>query len=64
MVSTAWASASTFRGSDKRGGANGARILLEPQKNWKVNNPTKLSKVISTLKKVKNKFDGKKKSGQ
>ena len=62
MVSTAWASASTFRGSDKRGGANGARILLEPQKNWKVNNPTKLSKVISVLKNVKNKFDNKKKS--
>ena len=62
MVSTAWASASTFRGSDKRGGANGARILLEPQKNWKVNNPTKLSKVISVLKNVKNKFDSKKKS--
>ena len=39
LVSTAWASASTFRGSDKRGGANGARIMLEPQKNWKVNNP-------------------------
>ncbi len=62
MVSTAWASASTFRGSDKRGGANGARILLEPQKNWKVNNPTKLSKIISALKKVKNKFDSKKKN--
>jgi len=61
MVSTAWASASTFRGSDKRGGANGARILLEPQKNWKVNNPTKLSKISSVLKKIKNKFDGKNK---
>tara|TARA_Y100001935_G_scaffold183798_1_gene152409 strand:- start:366 stop:1328 length:963 start_codon:yes stop_codon:yes gene_type:complete len=62
MVSTAWASASTFRGSDKRGGANGARILLEPQRNWKVNNPTRLSKVVSVLKKIKNKFDSKKKS--
>ena len=62
LVSTAWASASTFRGSDKRGGANGARIMLEPQKNWKVNNPTKLLKVISDLKKIKNKFDNKKKS--
>ena len=62
LVSTAWASASTFRGSDKRGGANGARIMLEPQKNWKVNNPKKLSKVINALKKMKSKFDNKKKS--
>ncbi len=62
LVSTAWASASTFRGSDKRGGANGARIMLEPQKNWKVNNPTKLAKVISALKKIKKQFDGKSKS--
>ena len=61
LVSTAWASASTFRGSDKRGGANGARIMLEPQKNWKVNNPSKLSKVISALKKIKKQFDSKKK---
>ena len=53
LVSTAWASASTFRGSDKRGGANGARIALYPQKNWKVNNPSKLSKVIKTLNKIK-----------
>ena len=44
LVSTAWASASTFRGSDKRGGANGARIMLEPQKNWKVNNPKNYQK--------------------
>ena len=62
LVSTAWASASTFRGSDKRGGANGARIMLEPQKNWKVNNPAKLAKVISALKKIKKQFDGKSKS--
>ena len=62
LVSTAWASASTFRGSDKRGGANGARIMLEPQKNWKVNNPKKLSKVINDLKKIKKQFDSKKKS--
>ena len=62
LVFTAWASASTFRGSDKRGGANGARIMLEPQKNWKVNNPKKLKKVISSLKKIKNKFDTKNKS--
>ena len=62
LVSTAWASASTFRGSDKRGGANGARIMLEPQKNWKVNNPKKLSKILKQLSNIKNKFDTKKKS--
>ena len=61
LVSTAWASASTFRGSDKRGGANGARIALYPQKNWKVNNPSKLSKVIKTLNKIKKGFDKKNK---
>lgn len=49
LVSTAWASASTFRGSDKRGGANGARIRLAPQKDWEVNNPTELAKVIEKL---------------
>ena len=49
LVSTAWASASTFRGGDKRGGANGARIRLEPQKSWEVNNPAELGKVLSTL---------------
>lgn len=56
LVSTAWASASTFRGSDKRGGANGARIRLAPQKYWEVNNPTQLSKVLDTLEKIKNDF--------
>ena len=52
LVTTAWASASTFRGSDKRGGANGARIRLEPQKDWEVNNPKELSKVLKTLENI------------
>ena len=57
LVGTAWASASTFRGSDKRGGANGARIRLEPQKNWEVNQPAGLSKVLKTLEAVQNDFN-------
>ena len=57
LVSTAWASASTFRGSDKRGGANGARIRLTPQKYWKVNNPTQLSKVLGVLEAIKDEFN-------
>src|SRR6056297_2842570 len=57
LVSTAWASASTFRGSDKRGGANGARIRLEPQKNWEVNNPKQLSKVLKTLEGIQEEFN-------
>ena len=56
MVSTAWASASTFRGSDSRGGANGARILLEPQRHWEANNPAQLEKVITALTKVQADF--------
>ncbi len=56
LVSTAWASASTFRGSDKRGGANGARISLAPQKDWKVNNPTQLATVLKTLEGIKKEF--------
>jgi catalase-peroxidase len=61
LVSTAWASASTFRGSDKRGGANGARIRLAPQKDWEVNNPHELSKVLKTLEKIQKGFNTKKK---
>ena len=57
MVSTAWASASTFRGSDKRGGANGARIRLTPQKYWEVNNPSQLSKVLDTLEAIQTTFN-------
>ena len=57
LVSTAWASAATFRGSDKRGGANGARIRLEPQKSWEVNNPAQLSKVLEKLESIQNDFN-------
>jgi catalase-peroxidase len=57
LVSTAWASASTFRGSDKRGGANGARIRLSPQKYWEVNNPAQLSKVLSVLEGIQTSFN-------
>jgi catalase-peroxidase len=57
LVSTAWASASTFRGSDKRGGANGARIRLEPQKDWEVNNPSQLAKVLKTLEEIQSEFN-------
>ncbi len=58
LVATAWASASTFRGSDKRGGANGARIALEPQKNWEVNGPEQLASVLATLEKIRTEFNG------
>jgi catalase-peroxidase len=57
LVSTAWASAATFRGTDKRGGANGARIRLAPQKDWEVNNPAELSKVLQTLQKIQQEFN-------
>jgi len=57
LVSTAWASASTFRGSDKRGGANGARIRLAPQKDWRVNNPAQLSNVLDTLEGIQKEFN-------
>jgi len=59
LVTTAWASAATFRGSDKRGGANGARIRLAPQKDWEVNQPAELAKVLSKLKAIQNEFNGK-----
>ena len=62
LVSTAWASASTFRGSDKRGGANGARIRLQPQKDWKINKIAKVDKVIKVLEKIKKNFDSKNKT--
>ena len=64
VVSTAWASASTFRGSDKRGGANGARVRLTPQKDWAVNEPAKLSKVISSLEKLQKDFNDGQTSGK
>ena len=62
LITTAWASASTFRGSDKRGGANGARIRLAPQKDWKVNNPKQLSKVLDALEKIQKGFNSNKKT--
>jgi catalase-peroxidase len=64
LVSTAWASASTFRGSDKRGGANGARIRLAPQNNWAVNQPAQLAKVMTALESVQQEFNGAQKSGK
>nr|MCU0703819.1 catalase-peroxidase [Fimbriiglobus sp.] len=64
LVSTAWASASTFRGTDKRGGANGARIRLAPQKDWEVNNPKELAKVLPVLEKVQADFNATAKGGK
>ena len=64
LVSTAWASASTFRGTDKRGGANGARIRLAPQKDWKVNNPGELAKVLQTLEKIQKEFNSSQSGGK
>src|SRR6185295_4961261 len=58
LVTTAWASASTFRGSDKRGGANGARIRLAPQRFWEVNQPTELGNVLQKLESIQNEFNG------
>jgi len=64
LVSVAWASAATFRGSDKRGGANGARIRLEPQKDWAANNPSQLSKVLNVLEKLQADFNAAQKDGK
>ena len=64
LVSTAWASASTFRGSDKRGGANGARIRLAPQKDWQVNQPAKLAKVLESLEAIQADFNNKQSGGK
>jgi len=64
LVTTAWASASTFRGTDKRGGANGARIRLAPQKGWEVNQPTELAKVLQALEKIQKDFNGAQSGGK
>ena len=64
LVSTAWASASTFRGSDKRGGANGARIRLAPQKDWEVNEPASLAKTLKTLEDIQSEFNGAQSGGK
>ncbi|WP_020599459.1 catalase/peroxidase HPI [Spirosoma panaciterrae] len=64
LVSTAWASASTFRGSDKRGGANGARIRLAPQKDWAVNNPSQLAKVLGILESIQEEFNSTQTNGK
>jgi catalase-peroxidase len=64
LVSTAWASAATFRGTDKRGGANGARIRLAPQKDWEVNNPAELGKVLQTLEQIQTDFNSSQSGGK
>jgi catalase-peroxidase len=64
LVTTAWASASTFRGSDKRGGANGARIRLAPQKDWEVNQPAELTKVLAKLEAIQREFNGAQSGGR
>ncbi len=64
LVSTAWASAATFRGTDKRGGANGARIRLAPQKDWQVNNPAELGRVLQTLQGIQQEFNGSQSGGK
>jgi catalase-peroxidase len=64
LVATAWASAASFRGTDKRGGANGARIRLEPQRNWEVNEPAELTRVLETLERIRQDFDGAQSGGK
>ena len=64
LVSTAWASAATFRGTDRRGGANGARIRLAPQKDWQVNQPAELEKVLETLEQIQKEFNGSRSDGK
>jgi len=64
LVSTAWASASTFRGSDKRGGANGARIRLAPQKDWEINQPEQLAKILKTLERIQGEFNSAQSGGK
>src|SRR5438552_11312017 len=64
LVSTAWAAASIFRGSDKRGGGNGARIRLAPQKDWEVNEPARLAKVLKTLESIRSEFNGTQSGGK
>jgi catalase-peroxidase len=63
LVSTAWASAASFRGTDKRGGANGARIRLAPQRDWEINDPTELAKVLQTLEQIQNDFNSSRSGG-
>src|SRR5262249_47404414 len=64
LVSAAWASASTFRGSDKRGGANGARIRLAPQRDWEVNQPAQLAEVLKTLEAIQKEFNASQSGGK
>ena len=64
LVSTAWASAASFRGTDKRGGANGARIRLAPQKDWEVNDPTELAKVLQILEQIQQDFNASQSGGR
>jgi len=64
FISAAWASASTFRGSDKRGGANGARVRLAPQKDWKVNNPVQLAEVLKSLENIQQRFNSSQSTGK
>src|SRR5205823_12067948 len=64
LVSTAWASAASFRGTDKRGGANGARIRLAPQRDWEINDPTELAKVLQTLEGIQREFNSAQSGGK